>query len=157
MRFGSFVLGTVLALGMALSAQAQSETLIDGSQLDEIVNIARGYGAATLETQSTGDPQIAGKMEGVSYFVFFKNCTENKNCEDFYFYAGFLDNKQTLEAINAWNRDKRFSKAYLDADLDAVIEFDVNLEYGVSRKNLDAAFSLWSAILDQFTTYIGYK
>lgn len=85
------------------------------------------------------------------------NCTDNANCEDLNFYAGFLDNKQTLEVINAWNRDKRFGKAYLDADLDAVVEFDVNLEHGVSRANLDAAFGIWSIILEQYTSYIGYK
>lgn len=154
MDLRSLMLGGVLVLSTALSAQAQT---VDGSQVDEILNIARGYGSATLEAQTNGDPKISGKIDGVTYQVFFMNCTDNKNCEDLHFYAGFLDNKQTLEAINAWNRDKRFGKAYLDSDLDAVIEFDVNLEHGVAQKNLDAAFSLWSLVLDQYTTYIGYK
>ena len=155
MNLKTLVLGGAIALGTALAAQAQ--TVIDGSQPDEILNIARGYGSATMETQSNGDPKIAGKIEGVGYQVYFMNCTDNKDCEDLNFYAGFLDNKQTLEAINAWNRDKRFGKAYLDSDLDAVIEFDLNLEHGVSQKNLDAAFSLWSLLLGQYTTYIGHK
>ena len=149
------VLGGAFILATAVSAQAQ--TVVDGSQIDEIVNIARGYGSATLETQTNGDPKITGKIEGVTYQVFFMNCTDNTACEDLNFYAGFLDNKQTLDVINAWNRDKRFGKAYLDSDLDAVVEFDVNLEHGVTRDNLDAAFSLWSLILDQYTTYIGHK
>lgn len=155
MRFGTIALGCALAWGAAFPAQAQQ--LVDGSQIDEIVNIARGYGAATLETRSNGDPVIRGKIEGVAYQVIFSNCTDNANCEDFSFYAVFPGNKQTLEAINAWNRDKRFSKAYLDADLDAAIDFDINLEYGVSQRNLDAAFSVWSLVLEQFTTYIGHK
>jgi len=154
MNIRSLLLGGVFALSTTLAAQAQT---IDGSQVDEILNLARGYGAATIETQSNGDPKISGRIEGVAYQVFFMNCTENANCEDLNFYAGFLDNKQSLEAINAWNRDKRFGKAYLDSDLDAVIEFDVNLEHGVTQKNLDAAFYLWSLVLDQYTTYIGYK
>ena len=141
MNLKTLVLGGAIALGTALAAQAQ--TVIDGSQPDEILN--------------NGDPKIAGKIEGVGYQVYFMNCTDNKDCEDLNFYAGFLDNKQTLEAINAWNRDKRFGKAYLDSDLDAVIEFDLNLEHGVSQKNLDAAFSLWSLLLGQYTTYIGHK
>lgn len=149
------ILACVVALGSILPAQAQ--TLIDGSQVDEILNIARGYGAATLDQRSNGDPMITGKIEGVSYQVFFMNCTDNANCEDLNFYAGFIDNKQTLDVINAWNRDKRFGKAYLDSDLDAVIEWDVNLEHGVTPQNLDANFSLWAAILDQYTTYIGYN
>lgn len=155
MHAKSVVLAGAFALTAALSAHAQ--TVIDGSQIDEILNIARGHGSATLEKQSNGDPKISGRIEGVSYQVFFMNCTNNANCEDLNFYAGFLDNKQTLEAINTWNRDKRFGKAYLDSDLDAVIEFDLNLEHGVSQKNLDAAFSLWSLVLGQYTTYIGYK
>jgi hypothetical protein len=154
MHFKSIALGTVVALSVALSAQAQT---IDGSQVDEIVNIARGYGAATLETQGNGDPRIAGKIEGVSYHAFFMNCTDHTDCEDINFYAGFLDNKQTLDAINEWNRDKRFGKAYLDTDLDAVIEYDVNLERGVTRENLDANFAVWSLVLGQFTTFIGHN
>ena len=116
MDYRPLVLGGALALSIALPAQAQT---VDGSQVDEILNIARGYGSATLEAQTNGDPKISGKIDGVTYQVFFMNCTDNKNCEDLNFYAGFLDNKQTLEAINAWNRDKRFGKAYLDSDLDA--------------------------------------
>lgn len=150
----SIVLGGVMLLGTVFSAQAQAT--LDGSNVDDILNIARGYGSANLETQSNGDPKISGKVEGVTYQVFFMNCTNNTNCEDLNFYAGFLDNKPTLDVINAWNRDKRFGKAYLDSDLDAVIEFDLNLVHGVTKENLDAAFSLWTLILDQYTTYIGY-
>lgn len=154
MQFRSAVLGGVIALSAAFAVQAQ--TVIDGGQVDEILNLARGYGSAHLETQSNGDPKITGKIEGVTYQVFFMNCTDNKNCEDLNFYAGFLDNKPTLETINTWNRDKRFGKAYLDADLDAVVEFDVNLEHGVTRENLDAAFSIWALVLKQYTAHIGF-
>lgn len=149
------VLATTLVLTMGATAHGQ--TLVAADNVDEVVNIARGYGSASPETQANGDPKITGRINGVTYQVFFMNCTDNANCEDLNFYAGFLDNKQTLEVINAWNRDKRFGKAYLDADLDAVVEFDVNLEHGVSRANLDAAFGIWSIILEQYTSYIGYK
>ena len=84
------------------------------------------------------------------------NC-EAGACEDLNFYAGFAEIKPTLDAINAWNRDKRFGNAYLDSDLDAAIEFDVNLEHGVSVDNLNAAFGIWSVILEEYITYIGYK
>lgn len=149
--FAAMVLGT-LAGGPALA-----QSVIDGSKVDEIVTIARGYGAATLESQGDGNPRIAGNIKGVPYYVFFKNCAEQAACEDINFYAGFANVKPTMDALNAWNRDKRFGKAYLDADLDAAIEYDVNLEYGVTRENLDAAFGLWSVLLVQYTEYVGYK
>lgn len=145
------------AFVLAAAGTAGAQTIVDGSQVDEIVNIARGYGAATLEEASTGDPMIRGRIDGVTYVVYFMNCTDNANCEDINFYAGFLDNKPSLEDINTWNRVKRFGKAYLDSDLDAVIEYDVNLEHGVTYENLDAAFAVWTAILDQFRAHIGYS
>ncbi len=156
MHFKSLFLGAALALGVAFSAGAQE--LLDGTHVDEIVNIARGYGSATLGKQDNDDPKIGGKVEGISYWVYFETCDDNNtNCEDLNFYAGFLDNKQTMDAINAWNRDKRFAFAFLDSDLDAVITFDMNLEYGVSRENLDATYGLWTRLLVQFADYIGAK
>jgi len=46
-------------------------------------------------------------------------------------YAGFEANL-TTEHINTWNRDKRFSRAYLDPDGTAVIESDLDLGSGWS-------------------------
>jgi hypothetical protein len=151
----------VVALAAALAvtgAPASAQTLIDGSSVDEIANIARGYGSVSLGTASSGAPRISGKIDGISYHLFLRNCSESHtDCEDLNFYAGFLDNKQPLDAINAWNRDKRFGRAYLDADLDAVIEFDVNVEYGISRENLDSSFAVWSLILKQYADHIGFE
>lgn len=155
MNIKTLMLGGVFLALAAVPTLAQD--LVDGNSVDEILNLARGYGSASLETQSNGDPKITGKIEGVQYAVYFMNCTDNKACEDLNFYAGFLDNKPSLDTINAWNRDKRFGKAYLDSDEDAVIEFDVNLEHGISRDNMDAAFEVWSLILKQYTDYIGFK
>lgn len=149
------ILAAAVIAGGASAALGQ--TLVDGTKVDDIANVARGYGSVTMETASNGDPMISGKIEGVSYYLFLRNCTDNANCEDLNFYAGFLDNKPTMDAINAWNRDKRFGKAYLDSDLDAVIEFDVNLEYGISQKNLDSTFAVWSLILEQYADYIGFE
>lgn len=154
-------LRTTLAVALLVvsgCASAIAQTLVDGTHPDEIANVARGYGSVTMDSAANGDPMISGKIEGISYHLFFRNCSATHgDCEDLNFYAGFLDNKQTLDVINAWNRDKRFGKAYLDSDLDAVIEYDVNLEYGISRDNLDSSFSVWSLILKQFADYIGFE
>ena len=156
MGLRAILAAAVLVLGGAAGAMAQQ--LVDGTNVDEVANIARGFGSVTMDKATNGDPMIEGKIEGVSYYLFFRNCADdNTQCEDLNFYAGFLDNKQTMEAINAWNRDKRFGKAYLDSDLDAVIEYDVNLEHGISRENLDSTFQVWSLILKQYADYIGFQ
>jgi hypothetical protein len=151
MRFAWLAIAATLAAGPALA-----QNLVDGSKVDAIVELARAYGTAALESQSDGNPRITGKIKGVPYYVFLMNC-DSGVCEDLNFYAGFANIKPTLDAINAWNRDKRFGNAYLDSDLDAAIEYDVNLEYGVSRQNLDAAFGVWSVILEEYIAYVGYK
>lgn len=155
MKFASLAAPAVIAFGFVGPATAQE--VIDGSRIDEIVAIAAAHGEARLEAQANGDPRIAGTIGGVSYQLFLMNCTANTDCEDLNFYAGFRDIKPTMDALNAWNRDKRFGNAYLDADLDAVIEYDVNIEYGVSRDNLDAAFGLWALLSSEYAAYVGYR
>jgi len=62
-----------------------------------------------------------------------------------------------MDVINSWNRDKRFGKAYLDSDGDAVVEMDLNLEHGISSDNLDADISVWSLVVEQYAEHIGYE
>lgn len=154
MKFTSMIAGTALALALTVSAQAQSVT---GADTGEILKVAKTYGEASLTTQSNGDPQITGKIGGIAYQVYFRNCTNNKNCEDLNFYLGFLDIKPTLEEINDWNFNKRFSRAYLDQDKDACVEMDLDLVQGVSAKYLDSQFSLWKMVVEQFSEHVGYE
>lgn len=155
MKLFSMIAGSALAL--ALVAPASAQTLLTGADTAEILNAARGYGAATLTTQANGDPQISGKIEGITYQVYFRNCTDNTNCEDLNFYLGFLDLKPTLEQINDWNYNKRFSRAYLDSDDDACVEMDLDLVEGVTAEYLDSQFGLWAMVLGQFAEHVGYK
>lgn len=145
------------ALLVALTASAHAQTLLTGADTAEILNAARGYGSATLTTQSNGDPQIDGKINGLTYQVYFRNCTNNTDCEDLNFYAGFLDLKPSLDVINNWNYDKRFSRAYLDQDKDACVEMDLDLVKGVTAEYLDAQFGVWDMVVGQFAEYVGYK
>ena len=140
-----------------LPLQAFAQEMVDGSDVEVILEIANAHGEASLESQSGGNPRISGRINGLGYQLFFMNCTDGKDCEDLNFYAGFAELKPTVDAINDWNRNKRFGNAYLDSDLDAVIEFDVNLEFGVARDNLDAAFGLWELLLQQYAEHIGYR
>lgn len=155
MKLNSIFAGGALALALTVSAHAQ--TLLTGADTAEILNAARGYGAATLTTQSNGDPQITGKIDGITYQVYFRNCTDNSDCEDLNFYLGFLDLKPTLESINDWNFNKRFSRAYIDQDRDACVEMDLDLVKGVTAEYLDSQFGLWAMIVGQFAEHVGYN
>jgi hypothetical protein len=145
------------ALILALSAHAYAQALVTGADTEEILEAARELGSAEMTSQPNGDPQITGKINDIAYQVYFRNCTNNENCEDLKFYLGFLDNKPSLEKINEWNATKRFSRAYLDQDEDACVEMDLDLVQGVSAEYLDAQFAIWGLVVEQYSEFVGYQ
>ena len=148
--------GVMLALG---SGAATAQALVDGTSIDEIANIARGYGSVSVETASSGNPMISGKIDGVSYYLFFRNCSEaHTDCEDINFYAGFLDNKQSLDAINAWNRDNRYLKAFHTAAEipTATVQYDVVVLSGEGVAQLADPLTVWLQLLPKFAAGMGY-
>ncbi|HEY4199992.1 MAG TPA: YbjN domain-containing protein [Devosiaceae bacterium] len=157
MKISTLILAGALFAGLATSAYAAGDDVLDGSNVDEILSLASSHGNADLQKQDNGDPKIKGDMNGVSYSIYFMNCTDNKDCEDLNFYSGFLNVKPSTETINKWNQEKRFGKAYLDEDGDAVVEMDINLEHGITSDNMDADLDVWGIVLDQYTDEIGYK
>ncbi|WP_072338644.1 YbjN domain-containing protein [Devosia enhydra] len=146
-----------IALPSSVQAQAAGEQIIDGGAVDTVLAIAQRHGDATREHQMNGNPGISGRMADTDYYIYFVNCDSEGVCEDINFYAGFSESQPTLESINEWNRDRRFGKAYIDYEDDAVIEMDINLEYGVTADNLDAGFLVWETVLTEFRTHIGYE
>ncbi|MCS6761261.1 MAG: YbjN domain-containing protein [Candidatus Devosia symbiotica] len=134
MKLKSILVSGVLTLAATVLAQAQ--TLLNGADTDDILNATRGYGSAKLTIQSNGDPQITSKIEDVIYQIYFRNCTNNTDCDDLNFYLSFLDLKLMLEVINDWKYNKRFSRAHLDQNDDACIEMDIDLEEGATAESL---------------------
>jgi hypothetical protein len=156
----SLLMSALLAAAAATPALAQPTVLpgmVDATNPELIRELAAEHGGATLEETGTDDPVIRGDTGGVPYTIYFHTCTEHAACEDIRFYSVFIGNKQAFEVVNSWNRDKRYGKAYLNGDLDAVLEMDVNLLGGVRRGNLQASFDIWVRVLDSFAVEIGAK
>lgn len=159
MKFRSIM--AVAALGLLLAgptfAKGEVSPLITGADVEEILNVARGYGSANIAEQSNGDPMISGKVDGLTYQIYFQGCTGNKDCQDLMFYLGFLDIQPGIEKMNEWNQTERLSRAYIDGDDDACIEFDVALREGVSFEYLDSMMGIWVNRMSDFAQYVGYK
>ncbi|SEQ43456.1 Putative sensory transduction regulator [Devosia sp. YR412] len=153
MKLTSTLAGSSLALALTLSAQAQD--LLTGADTDAILTAAKVLGTAELHTQPNGDPLIDATTNGTAYQIYFKNCTAHAACEDLNFYVGFQI-QPGLDDINAWNRDKRFSRAYLDERGDAVVEMDLDLVQGVTPNYLSSQLALWEQVVAEFAMYIGY-
>lgn len=50
---------------------AHAAKMIDGSNPAEILNIAKGFGSASLDTDDDGAPMINGRMDGNRFVIHF--------------------------------------------------------------------------------------
>lgn len=140
-----------LALPVAAQAQVQLGGMVTGNDFERVFEIAGAYGP--VERRDDPDGQyIRGEMGGTVYTITFLNCNDaNLNCSSVQFRAWWESNgHHNVEGMNQWNRDRRFSSAYMDSRNNATIEFDVNLQGGVTAVNFDDTLQWWQAVLNQF-------
>jgi hypothetical protein len=52
------------------------------------------------------------------------------------FYSYVKGGTATLKDANAWNKEKKYSKMYLDKDKDVVLELDLDLTGGVTEARI---------------------
>jgi hypothetical protein len=151
-----------LALAAApAAAQPALEGLITGSDIDRITLIAAAYGPARRQPDDEHGPWIRAELDGIVYTISFLNCQNGTNCTSVQFRAWWeSEGAHTVEMMNEWNRDRRFSDAYLDRRGNATIEFDVNLAGGVTAVNFDDTVQWWRAVLREFRSTVidpGYE
>jgi len=119
----------LLALLLALPAPAAERlhTSISGEALRGIM-LAEGYNAQALTLDKDGD--VVWKLDG-----YRTNLIIDDDGDSIEFSSAFTD-PSTLEKVNAWNRSKRYSRSYLDADGDPVLELDLDLSGGVTQERI---------------------
>tara|TARA_R110002072_G_scaffold131095_4_gene270443 strand:- start:536 stop:1090 length:555 start_codon:yes stop_codon:yes gene_type:complete len=146
---------TAAAVALPAAAQVPLGGLITGDDFDRVLEIAAAYGPVERREDEDGR-WIRGEMDDVVYSISFLNCDDgNRNCTSVQFRAWWESNgAHSLEAMNQWNRDRRFSSAYLDTRENATIEFDMNLAGGVTAVNFDDTVQWWQAVLGQFTEMV---
>lgn len=67
------------------------------------------------------------------------------------FSAGFdEDDGVPMDKVNAWNRTKRFIRAFVDEENDPYAVMDVDLERGATSEAVANAIDTWVGILPLF-------
>ena len=144
----------VAALTFAGGAHAQTVTAANPQSV--IAALQAGGYKAVLDKDSTGDPRIESAASGAKFLITFYGCTANRNCKTVTFYAGWTGTKATLGDMNEWNKNKRFSRAYIDKDGDPVIELDVDLDDGgMSQALFLDNIEFFEAAMGGFKKHIG--
>jgi hypothetical protein len=149
----------IAAVSIALPAMAFAQSLIDGSNPQQILKAAQKFGAAELTKDQEGDPLIRGEIEGARYIVFFYSCTKGANCKEleflsFYTASDGLSRQDRMARCNQFNAERRFGKAFIDQDGDYALKHPVTLRGGVSAANLDDSFDWWRAANADFVARV---
>lgn len=151
---GDSMLQALLAALAAASLSAQAApgkvSLTDPNSLVAALQKA-GYKAKL--TVKEGKPEIESSAAGATFYLYFQNCEGAEGCEDVMVQSAYdLDkNAVTLEAINAFNKDNRWARAYLDDENDPVLEMDLifagkQLDEGTFIDSVKA----WDDVLGRF-------
>lgn len=146
----------VFCVVAAVPASAQLGGIITGDDVDRVVELANRYGPAERQADSDEDgPWIRAEMDGIIYTISFLNCTDAMQCRSVQFRAWWESRgTHSITAMNRWNRERRFSKAYLDLNDNATVEFDVNLTGGITAVNFDDTLQWWQVVLQEFAAEV---
>lgn len=147
----------VAAVALGAGAPVAAQT-VEASKPETIMIALRDAGyRAVLSKDNSGDPMIKSGASGVDFSVLFYNCTEHQDCKTVQFYAGFVKKGLTLEAMNKWNTEHRFGRAYLDDEKDPRIEMDLDLDRGgMSAGLFKANIATWESLLGDFQKAIDF-
>lgn len=145
----------VAALAGASSAHSQTLTAGDPELIADLLR-AEGYRAEIVPAKKPdAAPSIRSGAGGATFTIFFYDCTKGKDCKAVQYYAGFTGTKMDAARMNAWNLDRRFTRAYIDNENDPVLEMDVNMApEGLPRALFIDNLEVWASQVGQFRTFV---
>ena len=153
------LLAVILAFSLAV-AQGQTPVqvpqVVTSLTLEEMEAILKEAGYRYEQVKKDAEVFFLLRMGGLKAGLFLMDCKEGR-CGSLQLFAGFnMEKPPTLERINAWNREHRFSRAYLDADGDPALEADLDLSGGVAEGAIRAFLDLFEESLRAFAAWIGF-
>ncbi len=141
------------ALAEAPGLQMPCPRLLTAGEIETILARAKSLGAAERQPDDVFGAWILAEVDGLVYSISFLNCEEGvESCTTLQFRAIWnSEGAHTTEMMNAWNRDWRFAKAFINASGNATLEYDVSLAGGVTLANFSETLAWWVDLLAAFS------
>ncbi len=154
--WGWLVAGLIAAAMLAAPAKAADEgRRVTGPQVAKLLQ-DMGY-RATVGVDGEGDPKVDTAMGGVNVSVYFYDCVDGA-CGSLQLSIGLdLDDGTTHAVINAFNRRKRYSHAYLDDENDPFLAYDFEVLHTDFDAHVRSQVDLWESLLADFLVATGYR
>lgn len=143
-----------LVAGFAAIGHAQAATsakLLEGFTVDNISAVLRDVDATEVtNVPIEGDPRLSFKLNDRIYLVDFYECGDKaKGCKVLQFVTAFeLDPKDTVEAVNAFNKKYLYGKAVLDKEDGLMSMRMVNGREGSSDRQVAAEIGVLAGVTD---------
>ena len=154
------LLAVILAFSRAVAqgqTPVQAPKVVTSLTLEEMEAILKEAGYRYERVKKDAELFFLLRLGGLKAGLFLMDCKEGR-CGSLQLYAGFnMEKPPTLEWINAWNREKRFSRAYLDKDGYPVLESELDLEGGVTQRAIISFLETFEISLSRFATWIGFQ
>ncbi len=137
---------TIAMAVLAFSCHAQSESIItavDESLIDQV--LTQMQLDCDVQFDDNADPSWTFEHLGILISLIPYDAQTPGSYESLLFYAGWSTQQPvSLQAINAWNRDSRFGRAYLDSEGDPVIELDLLMTGGVTLETIQVYITVFA-------------
>ena len=128
-----------------------------GVSRPEIITYLQTQGmTATEQKDSNGRRILKTNTVGVNFDVYFFDCDDkDEYCSSIQFAAGWsLSSNVDSSTLNAWNKDKRWMRAYLTGDNNEALYGEMDIIVGAnSTETLDSYVATWKIALPQFKTH----
>lgn len=141
---------------LAVPLAAQGEALPDGGvTAPEVASALRHAGyPADLIADHAGDPLIRSSTGKVLFNVNFYQCGTELRCASIQFTARYRYKGVPQATIAAWNRERRFGRAFQDRNGISRVSMDVETSQGMTTEALDANISRWISVLNAFEGFV---
>ena len=106
-------------------------------------------GGIVARREHTGEAEFL-KFNLGSFKVLLLPYGEGPDYPSIQLHAGFKAQADP-DAVNAWNRDNRFGRAFLDSDGDPILQYDLDLEGGATERTIQEAVRTFRALLEDFS------
>ena len=134
-----------------------------GSQLtaDQVAGAFEANGVATsIGTDEYGDPyielQTGAALPADFANVFFFDCDSGGACDSVLMVASYRPQRRPvyLDVINQWNVERRWVRAYIDAENYIVLDMDVSGYGGISDQALGTQVERFVGSIADFSQFI---
>ena len=149
----------VLIVMLALPLMAQGNPLPDGGVSGQEVAAAlhtAGY-PADITNERSGNPLIRSSNGKGLFFVHFFQCDAQLRCASIEFTAAVRHKSVSPMTVAAWNRERRFGRAFMDTHGTAWISMDVETSHGITTEALAANIARWTTVINAFEIFAERK